>query len=280
MLTRKKSPNRIILDQANSFTHASDDEIDSLDFSHSSSHDEFETSPQAQNLSLLGNGQAMMNPTINSQLLGTNKERDILRNEIDRAYCESLAKDMEKEKIDEKYKQSKSEQIFNNRENTAVLMEQRKWRLIPEPGLLEDHVVVSVRYTTRGIVWWLFLAEHTINVVYDWIGSLQELPMYFNLINFKGDILKPFERVGDVKSVLNIAEFDNLPSLEKDEEITISGFSASESIPVKDSAFDISNEETQRFSTQLMNQELDRPPDSAVVSSLKCFCDTASMIKT
>ena len=33
MLTRKKSPNRIILDQANSFIYASDDEIDSLDFS-------------------------------------------------------------------------------------------------------------------------------------------------------------------------------------------------------------------------------------------------------
>ena len=150
-----------------------------------------------------------MNPTINS-----------LRNEIDRAYCESLAKDMEKEKIDEKYKQSKSEQIFNNRENIAMLMEQRKWRLIPKPDLLEDHVVVSVRHTTRR----LFLAEHTMNVVYDWIGSLQELPMYFNLINFKGDILKPFERVGDVKPVLNIAECDNPPSLEKDGEITMSGF--------------------------------------------------------
>ena len=58
MLTREKSPNRIILDQANSFIYASDDEIDSLDFSHSSSHDGFETSPQAQNLSLLGNDRA------------------------------------------------------------------------------------------------------------------------------------------------------------------------------------------------------------------------------
>ena len=103
-----------------------------------------------------------------------------------------------------------------------------------------------MRHTTRGIVWRLFLAEHTMNVVYDWIGSLQELPMYFNLINFKGDILKPFESVGDVKSVLNMAECDNPPSLEEDEEITMSGFSASESIPVKDSAYDIGNEETQR----------------------------------
>ena len=110
MLTRKKSPNRIISDQANSFTYASDDEIDSLDFSHSSLHDDFETSPQDQNLSLLGNDQAMMNPTIDSQLLGTNEERDILRNEMDRAYCESLTKDMEKEKSNEKYKQSKFEQ--------------------------------------------------------------------------------------------------------------------------------------------------------------------------
>ena len=151
MLTRKKSPNRIILDQANSFIYASDDEIDSFDFSQSY-HDDFETSPQAQNPPLLRNDQAMMNPTINSQLLGTNEERDILRNEIDGAYCESLAKNMEKEKSNEKYMQSKSEQIFNNRDNAAVLMEQRKSRLIQEPDLLKDHAVVSVRHTTRGIV--------------------------------------------------------------------------------------------------------------------------------
>ena len=125
---------------------------------------------------------------------------------------------MKKEKSNEKYKQSKSEQIFNKGENAAVLMEQRKSRLIPEPDLLEDHVVISVRHTTRGIVRRLFLAEHTMNVLYDWIGSLQELPMYFNLIDFKGDILKPFESVGDVKSVLNMAECDNPPSLEEDEE--------------------------------------------------------------
>ena len=206
-------------------------------------------------------------------------KKDIRRNEIDSAYCESLAKDMEKEKTNEKYKQSKSEQIFNNRENAAVLMEQRKARLIPESDLLEDHVVVSVRHTTRGIARWLLLAEHTMNVVYDWIGSLQELRMYLNLINFKGDILKTFESVGDVKSVLNMAECNNPPSLEEDEEITMSGFPASESIPVKDSIYDIGNEETQRFLNQLINQELDRLPNCPALSSLKCSCDKDSMIK-
>ena len=146
MSTRKKSPNRMILDQANSFTCASDDDNDSLDFLHSYLHDGFKTSPQGQNLSLLGNDQAVMNPTINSQLLGTNEERDILRNEIDCAYCKSLAKDMEKEKSNDKYKQKKPEQISNNRKNATILMEQRKSRLISEPDLLEDHVVVSVRH--------------------------------------------------------------------------------------------------------------------------------------
>ena len=77
-----------------------------------------------------------MNPSINSQLLGSDEERDILRNEIDRAYCKSLARS------NEKYEQNKSEQISNNRENADVLMEQRKSELIPEPDLLEDHVVV------------------------------------------------------------------------------------------------------------------------------------------
>ena len=62
-------------------------------------------------------------------------------------------------------------------------------------------------------------------------------------------------------------------------EITMPSFSASESIPVKDSAYDIGNEEAQSFLTQLMGQELDRPPDSPVVPSLKSSCDTESMIK-
>ena len=59
------------------------------------------------------------------------------------------------------------------------------------------------------------------NVLYDWIGSLQQLPLCFNLTNFKGDILKSFESVEDAISILNMAEYDNPPSLEKDEEITI-----------------------------------------------------------
>ena len=99
-------------------------------------HDRFETSPKAQNLSLLRNDRAMMNPTINSQLLETNEERDILRHEIDQAYCKSLAKDMEKEKSNVKYKQNKFEQISKNRENAAILMEQHKLWLISEPDIV------------------------------------------------------------------------------------------------------------------------------------------------
>ena len=130
------------------------------------------------------------------------------------------------------------------------------------------------------IVGWLFLAEHTMNAVYDWIGSLQKLLMCFNLINFKCDFLKPSESEGDIKSVLNMAECDNPPSLEEDEEITMSSLSAGESVPLKDSAYDIGNQEAQRFLTQLMDQELACLPDSPVVLSLKCSCDTESLIKT
>ena len=194
----------------------------------------------------------MMNPIINSQLLGTNEERDILRKEIDCAYCKSLAKDMEKEKSKVKNKKNKCEQIANNRENATVLVEQRKSQLILDLNLAENHMVVSVKHATRDIVRWFLLVEHTTNVVYDCIVSLQELPLHFNLINFKGEILKPFESLRDVKFVLNMAECDNPQFLEKDEEITMPGFSASECISVKDSAYDISNEEAQHFSTQLM----------------------------
>ena len=59
----------------------------------------FETSPQAQNLPLMGNDRAVMNPTINSPLPGTNEKREILGNERVPAYCKSLGKDIEKEKV-------------------------------------------------------------------------------------------------------------------------------------------------------------------------------------
>ena len=56
-------------------------------------------------------------------------------------------------------------------------MEQCRSRLIPEPQLLEDHVVVSKRHITRGIiVRWLFLAEHTMNVVCDGTYQNAERP--------------------------------------------------------------------------------------------------------
>ena len=118
------------------------------------------------------------------------------------------------------------------------------------------------------------------NVIYGWIGSLQKLPMYFNLINFKGDILKPFESVGDVKSVLDMAECDRLPSLEEYKGVIVSSFSTSESNAVKDCACDIDNEEAQYFLTQLMDQGLGCTSDCPVLLSLKCSCDTEFLIKT
>ena len=65
----------------------------------------------------------MVNPIIGSHLLGTNEERDKLRNELNCAYCKPLAKDMEKGKSNEKCKWSKSEQISDKRENATILME-------------------------------------------------------------------------------------------------------------------------------------------------------------
>ena len=76
-----------------------------------------------------------------------------------------------------------------------------------------------------------------------------------------------------------MAEYHNPISLKEDEEISMSGFSVSESIPVEDSAYDSGNEEAQRFFTQFINQELDYPPDFPVVSSLKYSCNTEFMIK-
>ena len=77
-----------------------------------------------------------------------------------------------------------------------------------------------------------------------------------------------------------MAECHSPISLKEDEEISMSGFLASESIPVKDSAYDNGNEEAQPFFTQFINQELGYPPDFPVVPSLKYSRNTEFMIKT
>ena len=60
--------------------------------------------------------------------------------------------------------------------------------------------------------------------VYDWVGSLSLLPPYFELSDFRGQVLRPEKSVveGD-KSTLNMSASEFTPSVD-DDDIDFKGF--------------------------------------------------------
>ena len=61
------------------------------------------------------------------------------------------------------------------------LQRARIGRLPNEPEIDEPHFIVSVPHVTRGIVTRLFSDTYLMCSVYDWIGSLDGSPKYFQL---------------------------------------------------------------------------------------------------
>ena len=69
-------------------------------------------------------------------------------------------------------------------------MEQREMFVTSEPKLGEDFcVVVSVKHHEKGLIRRMFVSEHKMKEVYDWVGSLSMYPMYFDLCDYQKDSL-------------------------------------------------------------------------------------------
>ena len=69
-----------------------------------------------------------------SGLIGTSSKRQELQNEIDKTYNESLGIDQEERERKECM------------EKAILLQERRKTRMPVEPGIEDDHVVISIRH--------------------------------------------------------------------------------------------------------------------------------------
>uniref|UniRef100_A0A7M6DLE0 UBX domain-containing protein n=1 Tax=Clytia hemisphaerica TaxID=252671 RepID=A0A7M6DLE0_9CNID len=110
-------------------------------------------------------------PTSNVQslLIGSSQERKDLKEEIDDALRKSEAADWEKAN------KSKDEEVLKK------LQQDRLSRVLPEPELIEEHTVISVRHKTLGTKRRLFPQNATFANVYDWVGSLSERPKFFCL---------------------------------------------------------------------------------------------------
>ena len=55
------------------------------------------------------------------------------------------------------------------------LREARKSRLLPEPSLQEDNVIISVRHPEMGTIRRIFKSTDKMNAVYDWVGGLSTI---------------------------------------------------------------------------------------------------------
>ena len=102
-----------------------------------------------------------------TSLIGTDDERSELLHEQDQAYFESLKQDQEKEEE----RRLLLEKELNDVERQERLRNVRRTlQLLQEPDGTEDHVVVSVRHITQGVVTRAFYPTSSLMQLYDWVG--------------------------------------------------------------------------------------------------------------
>ena len=80
-------------------------------------------------------------------------------------------------------------------EDATRLMKERKNRVLPEQNMDEDVTFLSVQHPSLGTIRRLFNKEVIMNSCYDWVGSLREQPMYFNLIDPSGAFVSDSSKV-------------------------------------------------------------------------------------
>ena len=138
----------------------------------------------------------------------------------DKEYQESLLADQHKAK-------QRKEQLLSEicqAEEQEHLRQARLCRVPDEPKGGSGAVLIQVRHLTLGTIRRNFCATDKMMSVYDWVGSISLIPMYFELSDYSGQILKPEQSVMDGdKSTLNMSESESTPSLE-DDDIGFKGF--------------------------------------------------------
>ena len=130
-------------------------------------------------------------PEAESETLGLRKasshQRAKLREEQDGEYVESLRADRAKT---ERREQALKEEL-NKARKVEEIHAARLSRVLDEPTVDEPRVVVRVRHIDLGLVNPAFKPNQKMAAVYDWIGSLQLIPLYFSLSSTPGNVIDP-----------------------------------------------------------------------------------------
>ena len=163
-------------------------------------------------------------------LISSSEEREQLTKEIDLTYQESLKADKlttvtSKEEdyntinFDPGVDVIEKSNISNNDEATRIRNARCK-RVLPEPSASEEQFIVSVRHPILDILRRSFTQQATVSALYDWVGSLNDYPIYFKLVYLPTE-LKPTERLASCRnSALNVSECIDPVRFEEEEEVT------------------------------------------------------------
>lgn len=172
----------------------------------------------------------------------------------------------EKERIAEEKKRQAETQ---NQEETELesLRQSRLSRVKAEPDLSEDHTVISVRHPKLGTRRRVFLDQDKFSCVYDWVGSLDTAPKYFQLYHPSRQLLQPWATIsGFGKVVLSMEECDNAIELEPEGEVAVSGFS------VQDDLFAYADEEVANMHQKQQSNHIEE-------ETSECHCDMVEYLK-
>ena len=144
--------------------------------------------------------------------------RDLIA-EQDKEYQDSLLADQKKE-------EERREKLLSEIRDAEQQEQLRQARLhrVPDEPKTGSMVLIQVRHVTLGVIKRKFSSNDKMLSVYDWVGSLSLLPPYFELSDFRGQVLRPEQSVveGD-KSTLNMSASESTPSLD-DDDIDFKGF--------------------------------------------------------
>ena len=129
-------------------------------------------------------------------LIGSSKQRQELKECIDKAYEESLAADQAKSSVNVVVV---DETENHQKENEADdFRRARDERLPKEPCASVPHYIVSVRHLSLGVLTRMLSLDDSMYSIYDWIGSFTESPQNFQLCTYSGECVSPSDSVKSV----------------------------------------------------------------------------------
>ena len=145
-----------------------------------------------------------------------------LREEQDGEYAESLRADHAKTECRE---QAFKEEL-NKTRKVKEIHTTRLSTVLDEPTVDEPRVVVRVRHIDLGLVNCVFKPNQKMAAVYDWIGSLQLIPLYFSLSSTLGNVIDPSVSIDySADKVLFMEQRDDPIRLSADDdEVSFKGF--------------------------------------------------------